>query len=111
MAKKKVNIKDKSRKKPKRRSWWTRLFHFIMLPPVRRLILIVLIVALLYGQRSAMTSMTNAFAQRVSELFDWGLVFFDIILLALVIVLWRRKLSLLVHHWNQWGEFLTTLTK
>jgi S-DNA-T family DNA segregation ATPase FtsK/SpoIIIE len=102
MAKKKANIRGKSRNKPKRRSWWRRLFHFIALPPVRRLILIVLIVALLYWQWSAIASITNAFAQRIWELFGWGLVFFDIALLALVVVLWRRKLSLLVQHWNQW---------
>ncbi len=92
----------KSRSTSRRKSGSNGLFHFVALPMVWRFILLVLIVALLFWQRSAMTSMTNAIAQRISELFDWGLIFFDIALLALVVVLWRRKLASLIHHWNQW---------
>ncbi len=102
MVKRKANIRGKSRKKPARKPWWSRLFHFMMLPMMWRLILIALIVALLFWQWSAMVSMTNAVTQRISELFGWGLVFFDIALLAFVVVIWRRKLFSFIRHWNQW---------
>ena len=72
------------------------------LPPVRRLILLVIIVALLFWQRSAVTSWANNIASKVGQLFGWGLVLIIIALGTLVWVIWRRKLSSLIYHWNQW---------
>lgn len=98
MAKRKASISDKSTRKPKRKSWWSRLFHFIVLRPVRRLILIVLVVALLYWQWPILIS----WATEIVEFFGWGLVFIVIAIGTLVGMLWRRKLSSLIYHWNRW---------
>ncbi len=102
MTKGGANIRSKSRKKPRRKSWWGRLFHFMALPPVRRLILLVLIVALLFWQWSAVTLWANNIAGNTLRLFGWGLVLIIIALGTLVWVIWRRKLSSLIYHWNQW---------
>jgi hypothetical protein len=102
MTKGGANIRSKSRKKPERKSWWSRLFHFVALPPVRRLILLVLIVALLFWQWSAVTSWANNIASKIWGLFGWGLVLIIVAIGVLGWVIWRRKLSSLVYRWNQW---------
>jgi len=102
MTKGRANVRSKPRKKLERKSWWRRLFHFVALPWVWRLILLLLIVALLFWQRSAVTSWANSTASKIWELFGWGLVFIIIAVGTLVWVIWRRKLSSLIYHWNQW---------
>jgi hypothetical protein len=42
--------KKKATTKSKGESGWREFFHFIALPPVRRLILIIIIIGLLYWQ-------------------------------------------------------------
>jgi len=91
MAKRKDNV----RRKPKRKSQGRRLFYST--------ILLVVIVALLYWQWSALTSWVNAnIGLKTLELFNWGLIFIVIVVGILVGLLWRRRLSSLIHHWNQW---------
>ena len=102
MAKRKANIRGKSRRKPKRRSWWSRLFHFIALPPVWRLILLALIVALLLWQRSALISLATNIGDKILGLFGWGLLLIVIAIGIVVGVLWQRKLPSVILHWNQW---------
>jgi len=103
MAKRQASIGNKSRGKPRRKSWWRRLFHFVALPPVRRLILVAILVVLLYWYWSALVSWAT-------DLFGWGLVVIVIAIGVLVGVLWYRKLPLLwyrklsslIYHWNRW---------
>ncbi len=102
MAKGRANIRSKPRKKPERKSWWRRLFHFAALPWGWRLILLVLMVVLLFWQWSAVTSWASNIASKIWELFGWGLAFIIIAIGTLVWVIWRRKLSSLIYHWNQW---------
>ncbi|MBA7496028.1 DNA translocase SpoIIIE [subsurface metagenome] len=102
MAKSKANIRGKSRKKSEGKSWRSRLLHFIALPPVRRLILIALIVALLFWQWSILTSWASNIRDNTLRLFGWGLLLIVIAIGTMVGVLWRRKLSSVIHHWNQW---------
>jgi len=104
MAKKKANTKRKPGRQPKPegKSRWSRFFHFIMLPPVRRLILVVVIVAVLFWQWSTLTSWAAAVRDRTLELFGWGLVFVLIAFGILVGVVWGRRVLSLIYHWNQW---------
>jgi len=94
MAKKKAETKHK----PKGKSGWSEFFHFIALPPVRRLILVVIIIALLYWQWNNITSLAN----KTFSLFGWGFVFLIAALVTLIVVIWRRKVLSAIYHWNQW---------
>ncbi|MFC2067973.1 DNA translocase FtsK [Chloroflexota bacterium] len=101
MTKRKVN-RDKSKVRPKRKPWFSRLFHFLALPPIRRLILVVIILAILFWQWSALTSQAAVIRDNTIELYGWGLLLIIIAIGALVIMIWRHKLSSLIFHWNQW---------
>jgi len=90
----KRNIRSKFRKKPKRRSWWSWLFYSMTL--------LVLIMVLAVWQWSALTSLVTGIGDSVLRLFDWGLVLIVIAIGSLAWMVWRRKLSLLIYHWNQW---------
>ncbi|MFC1894298.1 DNA translocase FtsK, partial [Chloroflexota bacterium] len=104
MAKKKANTIRKPRKqspkppKPQQKAWWKRLFRFMVLPPVRRLILIVIIVGLLYWLWPTLV----AKATEILGLLGWGLAFVIIAIGALVWVLWQRRVASAIYHWNQW---------
>ncbi len=100
MAKK--NIKGKSRGKPERRSAGSGLFHFITLPPVRRLILVAIILAVIFWQWSTLTLWATEAGEKTLQQFGWGLFLIAIAIAALVVVLWQRKLSSLIHHWYRW---------
>jgi S-DNA-T family DNA segregation ATPase FtsK/SpoIIIE len=100
MARKKAtrNNRPKSRNKPAGESGWHKFWHFVWLPPVRRLILIVIFVALLLWQRQ---NVVNA-AESLWRLFGWGLVFLFAALITLIVVVWRQKVPSAIYHWNQW---------
>ncbi len=111
MAKRRANIRDKSGKKPKGRSWWRRLFHFLTLPLVWRLILILIVIAILYWQWPAITAWAIAFKDSIVNLFGWGLILIAIAVVILIGVIWQQKLFSAMHrwklfsiarHWNQW---------
>jgi len=102
MAKKRSNIRGKSRRKPKRRSLWRGLFHFMLLRPVRYFILVVIIVAFLYWQKDALVSWASGVRDSTLRLLGWGIVFIGIAIGTLVWVVWRRKLSSVIHRWNYW---------
>jgi len=112
MAKKKPNrgkprVKP-ARVKPNRKSWWSQLFHFIMRPLVRRLILLVIILALLFWQWSALDSWATNIWDSTLELFGWGLALIAIAVIIIMGMLWRRQLSVLVRRWKlyQWNKWL-----
>jgi S-DNA-T family DNA segregation ATPase FtsK/SpoIIIE len=68
---------------------WKRFFAFIASPVVRRLILIVLIVVLLYVVWEGML-----------RLFGYGLIIMAIASGSLIWVAWRRQFSVLKNRWN-----------
>ncbi|MCL0091725.1 DNA translocase FtsK [Dehalococcoidales bacterium] len=91
MAKRKINIRSKSRRKPKRRLRW--LFYFILL---------VIILGLLLWRGEAIALSVAGIGDKILELLGWGLVLILIAIGSLAWVLWRGKLSSLIYHWNQW---------
>ncbi len=104
MAKKKANIRGKSRGKPKNRSWWGGLLRFVVLSPFRYwyLTLGVIIIALLYWQWATLASGAKSVIDSTLRLFGWGLVFIVTAIGTLIGVLWQRKLSSIIHRWNYW---------
>jgi len=102
MAKRKANIRGKSRRKSVRKPWWVWLFLLIWLPPVRYIILIAIVLGLLFWQLSALISLATDIGDKILGLFGWGLLLIVIAIVTVVGVLWRRKLSPFIYHWNQW---------
>jgi len=98
MAKKKVDIKGGTRRKPKARSAWGTLFRFVLLP----FALLFTLVGVLFWQWATLTSWAAGVEKAVWELFGWGLVLIAIVVVTLVGVIWGGKLLSLFRHWNQW---------
>ncbi len=96
MAKKKVSITAKPTRKPKRKLGWSWLFRFVVLP-----LLLVLIVLLLFWQRSALISWAAGIRDDTLRLFGWGLVIIVIAAGTLVGVLWWKPASL-IYRLNRW---------
>jgi S-DNA-T family DNA segregation ATPase FtsK/SpoIIIE len=90
--------KAHAKHKPKGESGWREFTHFVALPPVRRLILIIIIIGLLYWQWANITLL----AKETFALFGWGFIFLLATLVTLVTVVWRRKVLTSIYHWNQW---------
>ncbi len=115
MAKRKPNIRhkskgisDKPRVKPGRRSFWGGLFHFMVSPLVRRLILLGAIIVLLFWQWSTLTSWVASVREGALELFGWGLILIAIAVIILAGMIWRRQLSSWARRWKlyQWNKWL-----
>ncbi|MFC1928359.1 DNA translocase FtsK [Chloroflexota bacterium] len=102
MAKKKSDIRGKSRGKAKKRSWLIGLFRFIVSPPVWQVILLALVAVVIYWQRTTLVLWTTGIIDSTLKLFGWGLVFIVIAIGTLVGVVWRRKLSSFIYHGNRW---------
>ncbi|MFC2001291.1 DNA translocase FtsK [Chloroflexota bacterium] len=98
MARRKANINSRAGRKPGRKSGAGILFRVLMSTPIRQMLLVALIVAFLFWQYSNIA----AAAERLRDLFDWGLVFIAIAIIILVVQIWRRKLSSFIYHWNHW---------
>ncbi|MEA1872312.1 MAG: DNA translocase FtsK [Chloroflexota bacterium] len=85
-ARSRSNLRQKAKES---RPAWKRFFGFIASPVIRRLILIVVIVVLLYVLWEGMLT-----------LFGYGLIIIAIALGSLVLVAWRRQFSVVKHRWN-----------
>jgi DNA segregation ATPase FtsK/SpoIIIE, S-DNA-T family len=77
------------RKGKESRPVWKRFFSFIASPVVRRLILIIIILVLLY-----------VLWDRILALFGYGLIMIAIALGVLVWMAWRSRFSVVKHRWN-----------
>jgi len=98
-SKRKAYIKDTFEGKTRRKSGLSQLFHVVMLPGVRHLILLAIIVAIIFWQWSNIESA----AEKVYELLGWGgLVLIIIAIVTLIVQIWRRKLSSFILHGNRW---------
>ena len=98
MAKKKVNIRGGTRRKPRRRSAWGVFFRFVLLP----FALLFALGGVMVWQWTTLTSWAASVEKAVWGLFGWGLVLIAIAVVTLVGVIWGGKLLSLFRHWNQW---------
>ncbi len=93
-----ANDKHKSRKKPAGRSWFRRLFHIVISTPVRQVILLAIILALLFWQSQNILDV----AENLVNMFGWGLVFIAAAIIVLVVQIKRRQLASFIFHWHRW---------
>ncbi len=87
------SVGGKSRRKPTGKSGGSWLPY---------LILFAVILALLFWQWSTITSWAGSIGGKTYGLFGWGLLVIAAAIGTLVWLMWRRKLSSLIYHWNQW---------
>ncbi|MDY7018887.1 MAG: DNA translocase FtsK [Chloroflexota bacterium] len=85
--------RSKQRKNSEGRPLWKRFFSFLALPVVRRIILVVVIIGLLYVWGNVMW-------ERMLTLFGVGFAIIVIAIGALIWVVWRGRFSSTVKHWN-----------
>ncbi|MFC1860263.1 DNA translocase FtsK [Chloroflexota bacterium] len=106
MAKRKSDTKNSV--KPERGSLLGRLFHLLISPLGRRLILLFIIVAVLFWQWDRLASWLADIAESTVELFGWGLVLIAIAVIIIMGIIWRRQLSAWAHRWklHQWNKGL-----
>ncbi len=106
MAKKKAYRSGKRekapRKAPRKRSGLGQLWHFMLLPPVWRLLLFALVLSLLAWQWSAITDWVSHAADSIWAQYGFGL--FLLILAAGVFlgVFLKQGLLPLIFRWNRW---------
>jgi S-DNA-T family DNA segregation ATPase FtsK/SpoIIIE len=119
MAKKKANIKHKPqgisnksrarpRVKPERKSFWGGLFRFAISAPLRRLLLVLVILALLFWQWDRLASWATDVTESTFGLFGWGLILVAIAVVIIIGVIWRRQLAAFARRWklHQWNKWL-----
>jgi S-DNA-T family DNA segregation ATPase FtsK/SpoIIIE len=104
MAKKKARARRQPRgdSKPRGDSGWKRFFHFIWLPPVRRLIWAVIIVGLAFWHWTTIVTWAASVWGDALALFGWGLGFLVLALGTLVGIVWGERVLSFIYHWNQW---------
>jgi S-DNA-T family DNA segregation ATPase FtsK/SpoIIIE len=117
MAKRKAKTKpqgsdSKSRTqpkvKPKGTSFWGGLFRFIVSAWVRRLILLVIILVLLFWQWDRLAAWAANVTESTVGLFGWGLILIAIAILIIMGLILRRQLAAFVRRWKlyQWNKWL-----
>jgi S-DNA-T family DNA segregation ATPase FtsK/SpoIIIE len=104
MAKKKAKAKRQTGRevRPRGESGLKRFFRFIWLPPVRRLILAVIIVGLAFWYWTMITTWAAGIWGDATGLFGWGLAFMVLALGTLVGIIWGQRVLSFIYHWNQW---------
>jgi len=73
-------------------------FRFLVSTPMRQIILVAAIVAVLFRQWS---NIQEAWTKLVAG-YGWGLLFILAAILTLIFLIWRKKLLTLVLRWNRW---------
>jgi len=106
MAKKKTYRKDKKdkalRKPARKKSGVSQLFHFLLLPPVWRLLLFALVVGILAWQWSALTAWASSAADNIWAELGLGLFLLVLAIGVLLGVLFKQGLLPLIFRWNRW---------
>jgi len=84
------------------------LFRFLVSPWVRRFILLVAILAVLFWQREAISSWANNVAESTIGLLGWGLVLIALAVIIIVGIIFRRQISAFIVRWKlyQWNKWL-----
>ncbi len=106
MAKKKAYRKDKKdkalRKPIRKRSGVSQLFHFLLLPPVWRLLLFALVVGILAWQWSALTAWASGAADNIWAQLGLGLFLLVLAIGVLLGVFLKQGLLPFIFRWNRW---------
>jgi len=106
MAKKKAYRKDKKdkalRKPARKKSGIGQLFHFMLLPPVWRLLLFALVVGILAWQWSAIMAWASSAADNIWAELGFGLFLLVLAIGVLLGVLFKQGLLPLIFRWNRW---------
>ncbi len=99
---------DKARVKPEKKLALGGLFRFLISPWVRRSILLVLILAVLFWQWEAISSWATEVSESTIGLLGWGLVLIAIAIIIIVSIIFRRQLSAFITRWKlyQWNKWL-----
>jgi S-DNA-T family DNA segregation ATPase FtsK/SpoIIIE len=101
---KKPAVKKPAAKKPavkktaRPSAGWGGFFRFLASAPVRRAIMVVVIIVLL----AVFWGNITAAWQSLVALFGWGLIFIIGAFITLVVLIWRRWHGTLFYRWNRW---------
>ena len=90
--------KPKAKKKPAQQASSGNLLKLLMTTPMRQVIMVIVIVALLavfWGE------IQDTF-QALRDIFGWGVLIIFAAVVTIVTLTWRRKLGTFIHHWNRW---------
>ena len=87
------------RKRIRSQSWWKRLFSFIVSPVIRRLILIVVIIGLLYWSTPRLIALGAEVWKSWLELFGAGLGILAVVVGVIIWVVWQG-FSALARRWS-----------
>jgi len=90
------NQKSGAKKKPKKQGGG--FFRFILSRPMRQIIFTFIVIVLLV----IFWEYVQDFFKTIRELFGWGLVFILAAIVTIITMVWRRKLSSFIFHWNRW---------
>ncbi len=102
MAKKKSGIRSREGRKGSGEPWWTWPLRFLRWRPVRYLILVLIVAAVVRWQWWNIVSWAVGIAESLFRLFGWGLVLIALAILSVVWVLWRRKFRFAFRHLNKY---------
>ena len=82
------------------RPWWVRLIRFFFVPPGLYFTLIVAAAAVIYWKRIEIGNWILDVVYATTGLFGWGLLFIALVILTIVILVLRHKVSALWHGWR-----------
>jgi S-DNA-T family DNA segregation ATPase FtsK/SpoIIIE len=101
-------IGDKPRVKPERRPFG--LFRFLASTAVRRLLMVLAVVALLFWQWDNMEVWATDVVEGTFGLFGWGLILMVVVIVVVAGTIWRRQLAAFARRWKlyQWNKWLGT---
>ncbi|MEE8194325.1 MAG: DNA translocase FtsK [Dehalococcoidales bacterium] len=118
MAGKRVNTRkktkarssrDKSKGSPGKKLSLGGLFRFLILPLVRRLILLAFILTVLFWQWPALASWADEVTESTLGMFGWGgLILIAVAVIIVVGIVFRQRLSDFIQRWKlyQWNKWL-----
>ncbi len=100
--------REKPRAKPGKGLTLAGFFRFLMSPWVRRFLLLVIILAVLFWQWKAISSWAESVAQSTIGLLGWGLVLIALAVIIIAGIIFRRQISAFIVRWKlyQWNKWL-----
>ncbi|UCG54330.1 MAG: hypothetical protein JSV32_07000, partial [Dehalococcoidia bacterium] len=103
---------EKTRARPRSGFDMSRLVHFLTSRWVRRFLLIVIILALLFWQWEAVSSWIDDVAEGTIGFLGWGLVLIALAVVGILSIVFRRQLTAFITRWKlyQWNKWLGATT-